>query len=348
MKVFTQISMTITLLLLFIVSGVTAQELTKNYNKSFDVNANAKVQIANQYGQVNVQTWEKNQVVIEVEVSVDAKSEKDSQRILDKIDIKISGGTTLVTASTVIGDKLNCRNCEMNITYEVKMPATGMLELSNEFGNAIIGDLEGSAKLKVEYGNLIAGTLSGKLNDITVKFGNAEIDEVKAADIHIEYGELEVDMAGYLDLYSRFNSITIDEVSELALDSQYDGIEIGSGDVLEIKAAFSEMKIGEVFDKIYIKNSYAGIEIMRVAGGFSLVDIENSFGSVNIGVSSSASYKLEAHSSFGDIDFPSKNASVAREVDKDFKQEVEAFIGSDKQSSSLIKVRVENANIDIH
>jgi len=348
MKVFTKISMIITLLLLFMVSGVTAQELTKNYNESFDVNADATVQISNQYGQVNVQTWEKNQVMIEVEVSVDAKSEKESQRILDKIDIEISGGKSLVSASTVISGKLNCKNCDLNITYEVKMPAKGMLELRNEFGNAIIGDLEGAAKLNVEYGNLEAGTLSSKQNKITVKFGNAEIDEVKAADIHMEYGELELDMAGYLDLYSRFNSIEIGKVSELALDSQYDGIEIGSGDVLEIKAAFSDLQIGEVFDKIFITNSYAGIEIIRVAGGFSLVDIENSFGSIDIGVSSSASYKLEAKASFGDIDFPGKNASITHEIDKDFRQEVEAFIGSDKQSSSLIKVRVENANIDIH
>ncbi|MEE4256216.1 MAG: hypothetical protein V2I47_04190 [Bacteroidales bacterium] len=348
MKVFTQITMITTLLLLFMVSGVTAQELTKNYNESFDVNADAKVQISNQYGQVNVQTWEKNQVMIEVEVSVDAKSEKESQRILDKIDIEISGDKSLVSASTAINGKLNCNNCDLNITYEVKMPSKGMLELSNTFGNAVIGDLEGGAKLNVEYGNLEAGTLSGKLNTVTVKFGSADIDEVKAADIHMEYGELELDMAGYLDLYSRFNSIEIGKVSELALDSQYDGIEIGSGDVLEIKAAFSDLKIGEVFDKIFISNSYAGIEIVRVAGGFSLVDIENLFGSIDIGVSSSASYKLEAKASFGDIDFPGKNASIIREVDKDFRQEVEAFIGGDKKSASLIKVHVENANIDIH
>jgi len=348
MKTFTKLLFSSTLLMLFLLTSVSAQELTKNYDESFDVDANVKVDLTNEFGQVNVETWDKNQVTINVEVRVEGKDEKESQKILDKINVKISGSNSLVKATTSIEGKLNCKNCEMSINYEVMMPASGMLGIRNDFGNVNVGDLDGSADLHIEYGNLEVGKLSGKENDIEIKFGNAEIDMLKAADLHIEYGKLEVGKAGYLDLYSRFNDLELGEVSELKLDSQYDEIEIGSGDVIDIDAAFSGVEIGEVFDKLSLTNSYSGIEVMRIAGGFSEVYIKNSFASVEIGVSSSASYKLEAEASYGNIDFPKKNADIIKHVDKDFEEEIEAFIGDDKQSASVIRVKVQNANIDIN
>lgn len=347
MKSFTRISTIITLMLLFITAGLTAQELKKSYHETYDVNSDAKVQIDNKYGQVNIQTWDKNQVMIDVEISVDAKNEKESQKVLDKINAKISGSNDLVKAITVFTGKLNCRNCEMNIEYEVKMPASCMLDLKNEFGNAYVGELSGPAKIRVDYGNLELDGLTGKGNSVTVKFGNAEIGVVKASEMHIEYSNLELAKAGYLDLYSRFNDIEIAEVSELVLDSQYDGVEIGSGDDMNIKAGFSDIEIGEVFDKLILNSSYGGVEVLRVSGGFSLIDITSEFGSVDLGISKSASYKLEAHASFGDIDYPEGNASVIKEIEKDFKHEIEAFIGDDKSSSAKVNVSVKNADVDI-
>jgi hypothetical protein len=103
-----------------------------------------------------------------------------------------------------------------------------------------------------------------------------------------------------------------------------------------------------VFDKIELVSSYGGVEINRVSGGFSLVDITSEFGGVKVGISSSASYSLHASSTFGDIDFPEGRAEIKKEVKKDFEEEVEAFIGDDKNSKSVVKVNVKNAGIDIN
>jgi hypothetical protein len=281
-------------------------------------------------------------------VRVDAKSEKESQKILDKINVKISGTKDLVKVITVFDGKLDCKNCEFNIEIEVKAPSTTALLIRNEFGNVYIENRAGANDVKVEYGNLEAYDLTGKQNEIGVKFGYAKINSVKAADLNLEYSGLELGKAGYLDLYSRFNELEIGEVSELVLDSQYDAMEVGSGNSFKIKSSLSDIEINEVFDKLELVSSYGGIEIIRVAGGFSLVDITSEFGGVNIGISSSASYSLSASASFGDIDFPEGRADVKKEIKKDFEEEIEAFIGDDKSSKSVVNIVVKNAGVDIN
>ena len=77
MKTITQLFLSSTLMMLFILTTATAQELTKNYDESFDVNANVEVELKNEFGQINVETWDKNQVAVNVEVSVEAKAKSN-------------------------------------------------------------------------------------------------------------------------------------------------------------------------------------------------------------------------------------------------------------------------------
>jgi len=333
--------------LLFLIGSASAQELSKSYNESYDVGTSAKVHLENKYGTINVDTWDKNQVQIDVEIRVEAKNEEESKKILDKINVKMSGNKDLVKAVTAIDGKINCKNCEIEIDFEVKVPSANALILRNDFGNAYVDARQGPNDLKVEHGSLETGELSGKENTIVVKFGSADVASVKSARMNMEYSALELGSAGFLDLYSRSNSLEIGEVSELLLDSQYDDIEIASGTVLKIKSGFSDMEINEVFDRLELVSNYGGVEISRVSGEFSLLDISSEFGGVAIGISSSASYSLHASASFGDIDFPESKAEIRKQVEKDFETEIEAFIGDNKSSKSAVKVSVKNAGVTI-
>lgn len=346
MKTLTKQSMTLLILMLFSIM-LSGQELKKEFNESFDVNANASVELQNKFGNIQIETWNKNQVTINVIVSVDAKSEKESQRILDNINVTINGSNTSVKAITKMNGKADCKNCEFSIDYFVKMPATGMLNVQNEFGNTYVGDLDGKAKVTVKYGNLEMGDLRADKNDINVAFGDAEFDIVTAAEVHLEYGSIEIGKSGHLNMLSRFSSVEIGEVSEINLDSQYDGLEIGSVDIMTGDASFSSIEVGEVFDKINIRSSYGGIEIDRVSGGFSSVYIDTEFGGVDLGISSSASYKLNATANSGDIDFPESNADITSLVHESFKKEIEAFVGKDKSSASTVTIKAKNCDVEI-
>lgn len=340
-----------TILFLFLMATsvmLFGQELSKNYSESYDVNKDVKLTITSKYGNVTIEAWDKNQVSIDVEITVDAKNEKDSQRILDKISVEMSGSSTAVSAKTEFGGNLNCKNCDFSIDYMVKMPVKAVLDLRNDFGNAYVGDLEGMSSLDVRYGNLEVGKVLGKDSQIQVKFGNGEVDYIKSADIQVEYGNFELGKAEYLSIDTKFSNIEIGEVGELSMDSEYDGVEIGSVDILQLDASFTGIEIGEVFTKAEIESSYGGIEIDRVAGGFSLIDIYTEFGGVELSISSTASYKLEAEASFGDIDFDESEAEVIKLKEESFNMEVEAYVGDDRSSTSVVKLKAKNCDIEIN
>ncbi|MEN8226103.1 MAG: DUF4097 family beta strand repeat-containing protein [Bacteroidota bacterium] len=336
------------LFLMFLASVTLADEQKKTFSDSFKVNTDAEVLISNEYGNVAIESWDRNEVSIEVVVSVVGRSEEKSKELLDKISVKIEGSPSHVEAVTKITGNLNCRNCSFNIDYEVKMPATNLLELKNSFGNVFIGDLHGSAEISVSYGNLTIGKLENKENTIGLKFGNVEIDRLKAADLNMEYGRLEIGSAGYLDLYVRFVGVEIGKVSEMILDGEYEGIEIGSVNMLRAKTSFMGMDIGELLDKIDLISTYGGVEISRVAAGFSVIDITAEFGGVELGISNAASYKLEASSSFGDVDYPESRAEVISIKKDSFETELKAFIGDDSSSSASVIIKVDNGSVEIH
>ncbi|HSG68713.1 MAG TPA: hypothetical protein VK994_08400 [Bacteroidales bacterium] len=343
-----QMTQTILLMLLMLIgSAAWAEDYQKSFAKTYDVSADAQVIIANQYGNVAVEPWDNSQVDIKVTVNVKKMSEKDAQALLDKIDVVFSGNSNQVKAVTKINGKLNCRNCEFSIDYVVKMPASNKLDISNEFGNAVVGNLSGSVTTNISYGNLNLGRLENKENKIGLKFGNMDVDYIKAASLSMEYGALEIGSAGYLDLYIRFTSSEIGEISELVLDGQYESIEIGSVNMMRANTGFMSIEIGELFEKLELTTSYGGLEIDRVAEGFSSIDVSSEFGGVEMGISSAASYSLKAENEYGDIGFPESRAEIKKISDKSFRKEVEAFVGKDKASTSMVIIKAKNSNIQI-
>lgn len=347
-KMYTIKSLMLLLAFMFITLLAGAEEVKKTYSESYQVNADAKVHISNEYGNVNVESWEKNQVIIEITVTVDGQSKEDAAKIIDKVDVSISGSTASVEAIAELKGGLKCKKCNFSINCEVKMPASNSLVLKNSFGNVDVEDLDGVTDIKVSYGNMTLGNFNSKENKIELKYGDGEIDMLKAADLDLAYGAIEIGKAGYLDLYARFAGVEIGEVSELLIDAEYEGTEIGSVDILRGKTSFHGLEIDELFDKMDITATYGGIEVTRVSGGFSLIDLSNEFGEISLGISSSASYNLDASVSFGSIDYPESRADVKREQDENFKSSVEAFIGDDKSSQSKVILRAKNGEIEIY
>ena len=106
---------------------LSAQEVTKEFHKEFTTSANTTLQISNRYGDVVIRNWDKDQVVIEVKVTVEMPNREKAEKLLSYIDIQFSEGDNLISAKTVIDDKLNFTgwgsgSSKYSREYNVKMP----------------------------------------------------------------------------------------------------------------------------------------------------------------------------------------------------------------------------------
>src|SRR6201991_3845821 len=60
----------------------------KLINKSYPVTADDKLEIDNQFGNVAVSTWDKNEITVDIEIGARAATEERAQAMISRIDVK--------------------------------------------------------------------------------------------------------------------------------------------------------------------------------------------------------------------------------------------------------------------
>jgi hypothetical protein len=159
-----------------------------NINKVYNTGATDKFTLTNSFGKVLVHTWAKNEVKVDVQIEVTANSDEHAQKIFDKINVseKQSGGE--IVFKTKIDGSSNKKNqrSTMAVDYEVWLPETMHLNISNDFGNIILPDYKGKVDLTSKFGELNTGMLA-QTHKILVEFGKLNTEGINDGDVVIKF-----------------------------------------------------------------------------------------------------------------------------------------------------------------
>src|SRR5689334_19165427 len=60
---------------------------TKSYSKSYSLSGSDKINLENQFGEMKLMTWDKNEIKVDVSITGKSDDESRAQQILDKISI---------------------------------------------------------------------------------------------------------------------------------------------------------------------------------------------------------------------------------------------------------------------
>ena len=168
-------------------------EKRKTYSKSYDVSGNDKITLSNKFGEVRVNTWNKNEVKVDVTVIVSSSTDERAQQLLDQISIEDGKNANGVFFTTQrkndvkkTGDKNNYKNEKSQTNYLVYLPAGNPLHISNQFGATILPDLTGQLEVVSKFGDLSAGKLNN-VRKLSVEFGSALIESVKGSELSIKF-----------------------------------------------------------------------------------------------------------------------------------------------------------------
>lgn len=332
---------------LFIISStISAQEITKEFHKEYTAGTKT-LEISNKYGDVVIQSWDKDQVIIDVKVTVDMPNKEKAQRLLDLIDVQFSEGSDAITAKTVIDDKFNFTgwgdNRKFSIDYNIKMPVKTDLSLSNKYGNTDIDELHGLMILDIKYGNLTAGKLTRgnikPLSKLNIAYGKGTIDETGWLDLTERYvGSMDIAKSQAILLDSKYSKISLGETSSIVGESKYDNIKIENINNLVLENGYTEVNIGELTKKLNYTGSYGSFSIDRIPKGFESLDIETHYMGVRLGIEESASYKLDAKVSYGGLKYNEDNFKNQRRIVENNSHEVSGTVGTEENPSSRVNV----------
>jgi hypothetical protein len=222
-------------------------EKKRTINKSYTVTSSDKLSIENSFGNVVINTWDKNEIKVDIEIAVRASNDQKAQQMMDEIEVRDSRDGNTISFKTDIGDINDHGNGKHNkhkdddgnndndrkfyIDYKVYMPAVNPLEIENSFGKTTVPDLKGQVNLTSKFGSLTTGKLDD-VDEIDVEFGTASLGPIHNGDITFKFnGKSQIaSVSGNVKIKSEFSgNVQFDvdnNIQELTLYESYSTIKM--------------------------------------------------------------------------------------------------------------------------
>lgn len=337
----------IILCLVFVISFAFAEEASKQVSKSFNINGDTRIVIDNRYGNVIINKWDKN--VLELKVNIEARANSDSktQKILDAIEIDISDriSSGSLSIETQIG-KIN-GNSSFSVHYEVTMPNTNPMKLSNSFGSIYMGSYVGDLDVEVKYGQFQAEDLDNAKIHIEFSNSRCEIEALKAGSLDLRYSKMSVDKMGDITISSQFSELEIEDAGALHLDGRYGKFEIENLKSLKGEVQFAGLDIEFLSDAIHLDTRHGdGVNLEKVSNGFKNIEIDGQFSSIDINLESGTSSLLAFDLQFGNLRAYGDGINFNKVIKDHTTSEYEGYLGS-KDATSSIRVNTRHGNIKL-
>ena len=183
--------------------GVIAQAQKKKYefakdrtiSQTYPAGSGDKLSINNQFGDVVVKTWSRNEVKVDIKIEVSSTVKEDADEMYERIDVKHGKDGNAIYFKTSMnkneskGEKNKHSGSHSNsisINYEVSMPANLAFDVENKFGKTTIPDYQGKIDIDQQFGDLVTGKLS-QPGKVEVKFGSATIENAANGKFNFQF-----------------------------------------------------------------------------------------------------------------------------------------------------------------
>ncbi|MDB4922115.1 hypothetical protein [Mucilaginibacter sp.] len=260
----------------------------KNYSKSYPLDANDRIKLSNQYGKITVNTWDRREVKVDIQIKAEARNDDDAQKLINGVHIgdnKIGDQVSFKTNISRDDDgfwslfNFGGRNKKQKLTinYVVYMPAKTDLNVEASYGSIELPDLDGKVKISTSYGSTSVQSLSNPSNEIEGSYGSLKVGSMNGGRLDFSYG-----------------SVDMEECNNLKADLSYGSFKLG-----KLKG------IGE-FDLSYV----GGFKIGEAASSLKRLNINSSYSGAAIGVSPNSNFEFDITTSYGGFNYNDNNVFI--------------------------------------
>lgn len=284
-------------------SNKLTEERVKTISKLFPITAQTRLSIINKFGDVTVNTWDRNEFKIEITIKAFEETGSKAEELLKSITVLEEKTNTAIKLSTEINMKQQNWNTwkdkngkrrgrGVEINYIINMPANNFVEIANSFGAISMVNHSGPVNINSKYGEFKANNLTSKHNNIIIAYGSGQINFAEQANMDVSYSKLGLVKVKDLTLNHKYGKLEIGEVDKIKAEISYSGGNINklnetgqiilrySGGIntvvgpnlksLEIESSYSEVRLKPLnanfnFD---VTVSYAGFDYSKTSGAF--------------------------------------------------------------------------------
>ncbi len=211
-----------------------------------------------------VETWDKNEVLIEATVRYDGKMTDKMEKFLDefeqrvndkisrgagelKIDTNLDRPNKVQIGSKHVGINISYGDDELKILYKVKAPGANKYVIANSYEDVrLIGRFE-----KIEFTQYSGELEAENIGTATMnlKYGSANIQNVDEGKFEIYEQELDIDKLGNLDLNTKYSDLEFKVAREIDAVSYESDFDIGSVGEMNGNFKYGEINISNTLEK---------------------------------------------------------------------------------------------------
>lgn len=228
--------------------------------------------IDNKFGNVHVNTWNRNEIQVKVSMISRAHSEQAAEEMLNRINVADSRSGNTILLKTEMGSFNSKGNSHQSfeINYTVNMPEDNQLIVKNSFGNVYLPDMKGKVDLTVRHGAFKTGNLSNASNSIKASFCNSASNSI-----------------GYMN--------------KGAVELAYSTLNVGGTNGMNGSSKFSDLKIGNLSENLQMEVKYGTFSVDNVKKNFRNISVTGGFTPIQFRFENDSSFDFDVNVQFADF-----------------------------------------------
>lgn len=285
------------------------KEFTREVHETFDVSPGVNLEIQNKYGDINIATWNKNQIQIDVHIKVKSSNSEKAKTFLDEIEIDFNSSASRVSAQTIYPDNNkswwsgwfgNGKNLDYEVHYTVNAPESMSTKLINKYGNITQSSINGDSDVTNKYGDIFYKDIAGDLN-LNLGYGKATLGEVGDSKMQIKYSEIKmvavknlgistkyskvkIKSCGSMKSYTKYDDYKIESIGSFKNDGKYDEFILGTVGDINIDTKYTDVKINTLQAKGIFDTSYGDVDVRSTGNDLEKLSINSKYTSYNFGI----------------------------------------------------------------
>lgn len=286
----------------------------KTIHKEFEVEENTQLQLFNNSGNVTVSTWDKNTIAINAQVIVNGNSESAVKSDLEAIYIDF---LNLPKKKKLIVETKQHYNAIVNhreIHYQIQIPETCRLYVSNVNGDIVIDVINTDVILGVNYGNIIANELNGYAVVNVSYSAGTKIRSAKTIDFYSNFSDVKINKVESVFFAETISSnIYIGEASSLTYQGESGTLDVGyiAKNLNIISGNYTIFNFSDISEKsnVKIKAKYGALTVGSWKSYKNDIDVYRT--KLSIGYSKNTPFNLRINS---EADVIMASWSIKREI----------------------------------
>ena len=285
-----------------------AQDYTdkRSVSRRFPATLETTLEVENKYGKIQLITWEKDSVAVEVDLTLTETSSSKLRKLKEDVSIDFTHTNNYIIAKTVIESEngriakelrnlsstLTGSNKRMEVNYTIRLPEYLDLVLSNKFGDIYMDDMEGQLELNLSNGALKANRLNGNAS-INLSFVDGSIKTLGSCTMSLSYSELVLEQASQLDLDSKSSRFNADSINVLKINSRRDKFDFQKVEYLYGRGNFTQVSVYDFMRECDLYMKYGELTIQHVMPEFSKIYVESDYTDVSLFTDPACSYTFD-------------------------------------------------------